>query len=151
MENKNYSEGSLIAIPLRDKGYGLGLIARKQENIALGYFFKYKSEKIPKEIDPSIISKKNSILIRKFGSLGIDNGSWKIIGQLKEWAKNDWGIPKFKMIDPLTEEAICIEYNDHLQEVTRSKISKENSKSLYDSSTAGYGAIEIILTKLLSQ
>jgi hypothetical protein len=143
--------GNIFSIPLEDKGYLLGLIARQHKNIALGYFFNNNYLNIPKNIQECIIDKDNVCLIGLFGILGIKNNKWKIIGKLPDWNINDWPLPPLKQQDPLLNIYYKITYDDTLKEIKRTKINKEEAEKLYSGGIHGYGAIEIILNKTLTK
>jgi hypothetical protein len=146
MKKTKYSEGDVFVIPLRTKGYGLGLIARKNKDILLGYFFDIKYDQIPLTFDSSILDeKKKIILIRQFGALGIKKGDWQIIGRVEVWERADWPVPKFfRHTSPL--KPFLITYNDDLEPIAEENCIESQREFFPKDGIAGYGLIELILT-----
>lgn len=143
---KNNLIGKLFVVPLEDGGFSVGLVARQDKNILLGYFFNTYFPKQPSEIENSIVDKNNICLICLFGIMGLKNKEWTIIGELPNWDKNEWTVPLFKQKDPLLDVYYAINYDDDLSEVSRMKISKEDAKTLFKSGIHGSGVVESILS-----
>ena len=140
--------GKIFTIPLENNGFSVGLIARQNKNIALGYFFDKYYKKCPLSISECLINKNHICLIGLFGILGITKKEWKIVDNLPFFNKNDWKIPEFEMQDPLLEKVYWkIKYNDDLDEENRIKINEKEAKYLWSYGIHGYGIIEEILNK----
>ncbi|MDR2145673.1 MAG: immunity 26/phosphotriesterase HocA family protein [Tannerella sp.] len=142
---KNDLVGKLFIVPLMNKGFTIGLVARQDRNILLGYFFDIYFSQKPSIIENSMINKDNVCLICLFGILGLKNKEWTIIGDLPNWNKNEWIVPTFKQKDPLLECYYAINYNDELNEVSRMKINTDDAQSLYNAGVHGSGIVESIL------
>jgi hypothetical protein len=146
---KNSLVGKLFVVPLKGGGFSVGLVARQDKNILLGYFFDTYFLEQPSTIESFVIDKNNVCLICLFGILRLKNKEWTIIGDLPNWDKNEWSVPIFKQKDLLLDIYYAINYDDDLNEVSRIKISEECAKTLYKSSIHGPGLVESILSNKL--
>jgi hypothetical protein len=146
---KNSLVGKLFVVPLKNGGYSVGLVARQEKNILLGYFFDTYFLEQPSKIESFVVDKNNVCLICLFGILGLKNNEWTVIGDLSNWDKNEWSVPIFKQKDLLLDIYYAITYDDDLNEVSRVKISKENAKTLFKSGIHGSGVVESILSDKL--
>ena len=145
---KNNLVGKLFVVPLKDGGFSVGLVARQDKSILLGYFFDtYFSEK-PSNVDDFNFDKNNVCLICLFGIVGLKSNEWTVIGDLPNWDKQEWLVPTFKQKDPLLNIYYAITYDDDLNEVSRIKISEDDAKTLFNSGVHGSGVVESILSKL---
>lgn len=143
-----YSPGQIFAIPL-NHFYVAGIIIREDESILLGCFFKQKFNNVPALIDVNTAA-DNIILVKLFGSLGLDKKHWVIIGSLPDFNISEWKIPVFKRKDAISGEYYKVFYNDKLGRVkTELADPGENLDSYPDDGTAGYGFIEKRLLRLL--
>jgi len=154
-KNLPYAEGNLFSIPLKNGGYAVGVISRVGVGgrILFGYFFGPKRNDILDSDSLQSIEPKDAVLIGRFGDLGILNGSWRIIGTLNSWNRDLWFTSRFIRVDIVSNESFVVEYSEK-------NLSVELSCTLCDSSMRealpkdglmGYGAVEIILTKLLDK
>ena len=149
----SYTEGDWFAVPLRDSGYALGLVARMDgEGGILGYFFGPGREPLPSIEDIVNLSASQAILIRHCGDTGLIRGTWPIIGRTLTWSRMDWPLPAFARIALDESWALRVEYSEAdinvvLREVL---VSLEEAHHLPEDGVSGYGALEIRLTKLLT-
>lgn len=95
-----YKEGSVFLGPLREGGFGRGVIARAgKRGHLLGYFFG------PKLFDnsPMLEGLSPDLAIRRarFGDLGLLKAAWPVIGSIEPWVQDQWPIPEFLWSDPL--------------------------------------------------
>jgi hypothetical protein len=104
-----YAEGDWFAVPLRSGGYAVGVIARlsnsRGANTALGYFFAPRIDPLPKLDQVERLKPADSILVRRFGDLGLHNGTWPIVGHSSQWRREDWPVPVFAVRLPGTNLA----------------------------------------------
>jgi hypothetical protein len=142
-------EGDLCAVPLNDGGYGVGLIARKNDKIVLGYFFSYISSNVPIDIPPAVLGKKNVILIAKFSSLRIDSGDWPIIGNPIPFVKSDWPIPIFRHRDDIVGVYRARILGEDLFTAREYIISDEEADKLYQDGLFGAVALASRLNRVL--
>jgi hypothetical protein len=148
-----YQEGSIFTIPLRTGGYGIGVIARaskKNSGGLLGYFFGPKREDIPSFDDVSHLKPSEAIRIVVFGDLHLLDQKWQVIGSIAPWDRQDWPMPYFVRKDDISKKA----WRVRLSETNVHEVIEEQPVS-YDSPLErqglyGAGAVELLLTKLLS-
>lgn len=145
-------EGDLFLVPLRDSTqYGLGLLARKNRSIALGYFFNFICDG-PEDnaLNGLNIDKLPIIWVVRFGCLGFDLGTWLFLKKMDNWNRDNWKIPDLGRKDMLLENIYYgISLNEKLEGITTRKIDKETFELLPKDGLAGYGFVEIKLKKLL--
>lgn len=154
-----YGEGQWFAVPLRSSGYALGIIVRGSYRTkgGLGYFFGPKYEGVPSGAETYTKNKDNSILICRFGDLGIIRGQWPLIQGKKPFYRDEWPVPLFRRILPFPEgKAVIVEYRQDysgMEAPFRETITEVTGDvlKLPKDSMFGSGAVEIVLTKLLEQ
>lgn len=154
-----YSEGQWFAVPLQDGGYALGIIVRGNYKTkgGLGYFFGPRYEDIPGEQETWLKGPSDAILIAWFGDLGIIWGRWPLISSMRPFRREEWPVPKFHRIDALRpDKGWLVEYSSEAKGVGEQPIREtycdaKELMGLPKDSLLGYGAVEIILTKLLSE
>lgn len=147
----NSKEGDVFAVPLRQGGYGIGLIAREHKTITLGYFFKKNYLSVPEEVDVAGINKWEVALIGKFSTMGIENGEWPLLKTTFKFNREQWPIPVLKMQDPLSEKYFAVIYDDTLFNEERHLITKEEADKLFGHGLYGYGALEKKLSSILAE
>lgn len=149
-----YKEGDWIAIPLKNSGYAIGLIARPQRKgrILLGYFFGPKHEQIPNLEELQDLKPEDASLIAIFGDLGLYTGQWPVIGQIPPWNRSKWPMPPFIRTDCISGKTSRIEYSedDLTCEIRATPCGSEEAKRYPQDGLWGSGAVEIRLTKLLT-
>ncbi len=154
-----YSEGQWFAVPLKNGGYALGIIARGSHKVKgphLGYFFGPRYESIPGEQETWQKQPSDAILIEWFGPLGILWGTWPLIPTTRPFRREEWPVPKFRSIDPLNPtRGWLVEYDQETSgldlPVRRIYCDAKDLEGLPEDGVSGYEAIEIVLTKLLSE
>lgn len=146
-----YSDGSAFLVPLCNGGYARGVVARgaSRGKVLLGYFFGPRIESSKSAVldglDPA-----NAVLRLRFGDLGLINGKWAIIGKVSNWNPAEWPMPEFVRRDPLSKKAWVVRYADSDPRQVVSERPTDFDSRLPEDPLAGYGAAEIILTKLVS-
>ena len=143
-------EGNIFAVPLIEAGYGIGLVARIEKTIMLGYFFKRSLSTVSDELNVSDIKNWDIVLIARFSYLGIQNGNWPLIGTISEYNRNEWPIPIFRMQEPLSEKYFAVVYNEDLLKEERYLISEEEAEKLFGYGLYGYIALEKKLSAILT-
>jgi hypothetical protein len=148
---QRYSEGDWFAVPLRNGGYAPGVVARRATGgILLGYFFGPRRASIPPVNEVVQAAANDAVLVERFGDLGIIQHEWHIIGLTPNWNRDSWPVPHFVRKDPLSGDLYIVEYSDSLQELCCMKVFQSDAIALPQDGIAGYGAVEIQLTKLLA-
>jgi hypothetical protein len=113
MAKVKYREGDWFAVPLRDGGHAVGLIARANSGgVLLGYFFGPPRPEVPGLKDIACLRPDDAVLIRKFGHLGIVQGKWPLLGRLDGWDRREWPTPVFVRYEELTGRSFWVFYDD---------------------------------------
>jgi len=154
-----YSEGEWFAVPLRDFGYALGIITRgsyKVKGPHLGYFFGPRYKDLPDEQETWRKKPSDAILIAWFGPLGIRWGRWPLIPSTRPFRREEWPVPLFRQIDlGNPSKGWLVEYaqdtNGLELPIRRTYCNAKDLTGLPDDGVFGYEAIEILLTRLLSE
>lgn len=154
-----YSEGQWFAVPLKTGGYALGIIVRGNYKTkgGLGYFFGPRYKEVPDERETWLKKPSDAILITWFGDLGIIWGRWPLIPSTRPFRREEWPVPKFQRIDALNPaKGWLVEYSQEVAGIGELPIRETycDAKELMElpkDSLLGYEAVEIVLTKLLSE
>jgi len=152
MKKLTYREGDLFVLPLQDRGYAVGLVARSgpRGRVLFGYFFGPRYAEVPKLADLTKLLPADAILLSRFGDLSLMEGAWPVLGQMPGWDRATWRMPPFVRHDPLTGRKTQIIYSDADPnvEVGEMKLAPDADIEPKDG-MAGAGAVEIKMTKLL--
>jgi hypothetical protein len=147
-----YSVGDWFAVPLRSRGYGVGLIARsaKGGKILLGYFFGPRRDELPALKELSSLRAADAVGAYMFGDLSLFKKEWPIIGPSTPWIPKLWPMPSFVREDLLTGVFYKVDYadDDPLTIVSETRLTSFNG-GLERDGLCGAGAVEIALTCLL--
>lgn len=146
-----YSEGTIFLVPLRNGGFARGVAARvdPKGKILLGYFFGPRFDTAA-ATPASDLHPSDALLCVRFGALGLQNGTWPILGQVPNWKRAEWRMPDFVRRDPLGKrKAQLVHYSDNDPSHIESEHSIDEDSELQTDSLSGYGMVEIKLTKLL--
>jgi hypothetical protein len=151
---KNYRESDVFAVPLRDGGFAVGVVACSSAgSIILGYFFGPRHEVVPTSDVACQLNPTEPVLIRLVGALGLLNGEWPIIGSIDNWESEKWPLPKFLHENPSRpEECFLVTYNRknlNAPPVAVEPIDCALASGYPEDVMSGYGAVEIRLTRLL--
>lgn len=154
MKRLPYCEGTWFAVPLRKGGYAIGVVTRatRTGRVLLAYFFGPKHEDVPSLTDAAGIRPKDAVRRLQIGDLGLMNGKWKILGELPGWNRQSWPSPSFLRRDELSKRAWLSTYSDtdpnmlEREEPVPYETSIPEMDGLY-----GFGAVELLLTKLLDK
>jgi hypothetical protein len=147
------NEGDWFAVPLRDCGFAVGVVARANKNgVLFGYFFGPRRLNLPAVRDVGGLAARDAALVRTFGDLGLREGVWPLIGAAPEWNRAEWPMPTFGRFEELTGRAFAVDYGDddpnaHPRET---QIPPEDLVRYPKDGMAGAGFIEIELTDLLA-
>jgi hypothetical protein len=152
--NRVYSEGAWFAVPLRDRGFAVGVVARSmphREGVILGYFYGPRRRRVPDLAELKGLTHSAPVLVERFGDLGLVSGDWPLIGRFGQWSRNSWPLPAFGRYEELTGRAFEVVYdeNDPNKVVSEKLIDKAGLAALPPDRLAGSGAIEIRLSRRL--
>lgn len=148
-----YREGSWFAVPLKSGGHGVGVVARMGPagRIIVAYLFGPKRDVIPALTEVEQYRPSDAVRRLRTGDLGLVNGSWRIIGNSEIWDRKVWPMPSFIRRADSLKRAWRATYS----EADPGKLEREESVpyetvGLESDSLYGYGATELLLTKLLN-
>jgi len=147
-----YTEGSVFLVPLRDGGYGRGVVARMapKGKILLGYFFGPRLHS-PDCAGVNDLAPSRAILMLQFGDLGLINGAWKIIGAVPNWDRSQWPMPLFARHDPLGHlKPRLVRYSDDDPSRVIEETAVDDASGYPPDQLSGYGAAEVQLTRAMS-
>ncbi len=152
MARVKYGEGDWFAVPLREGGYAVGVVARANPKAALlGYFFGPACAEIPGLDYVADLKASDAVLVGKFGHLGITQGRWPILGRLDDWDRAAWRMPVLVRYEELTGRSFKVFYEDDdpnmlVREEQVAPGAKEQGPS---GGLMGAGYVENVLTGLL--
>lgn len=148
-----YREGSWFAIPLRDGGYALGLVARaSRSGVLFGYFFGPHRQETPSMSDGENLTPSDAVLVGKFGHLGLKQGSWPVVGSVSDWDRSEWPMPAFVRYEELTGRSFRVVYDedDPAKLVAEVPVQPGPAEQGPKDGLMGAGYVEKVLTGLLA-
>jgi hypothetical protein len=152
MAKKKYREGDWFAVPLRGGGFGTGLIARGNPGgVLLGYFFGPLRFEAPELKDLLSLRPSDAVLVRRFGHLGIVQGTWPLLGRLDDWDRTEWPTPVFLRYEELTGRSFMVFYDDDdpNKVVREEQAAPSLAEQAPKDGLMGAGFAEAALTRLL--
>jgi hypothetical protein len=153
MAKVSYREGDWFAVPLRDGGFAVGVIARANPGgVLLGYFFGPPRPEIPELQDVACLRPGDAVLVRKFGHLGIVQGKWPLLGRMDGWGRRDWPTPVFVRYEQLTGRSFRVFYDDDdpNRVLREEKIAPGEEEQGPKDGLMGAGFAEAALTQILA-
>lgn len=146
-----YQEGSLFAIPLRDSGFAVGVVARASAagKVILCYFFGPCRTEIPDEATIASVRPAEAVLVVRVGDLSLQNGTWPIVGRIAPWRRSEWPFPAFIRREGLSLNAWKVQYSDEDPTRVLREIPVPFDTNLERDAVYGAGAAELVLTRLL--
>ena len=144
-----YRAGDWFAVPLRDRTWAAGRIARVSGPILLGYFFGPRRDIQPTLSDIEDLRAIDAAYITQCGDLGLFAGEWPLLGGHEQFDPASWPVPAFRHVGALDGRTEIRRYGDDLSFLESSRASPDKAKALPEEGTAGQGFVEIRLTELL--
>jgi len=147
-----YTEGSVFAVPLRDGGFGVGVVARVAADGSggvLGYFFGPRCHTLPSSDSVSLLEPSQAVRVVRFGDPFLLNGKWPTIGSIRNWRRDAWPMPDFVRKDDLTNQAWRVRYSEANLTQAVSETREAFDSDLQRDAVFGAGAVELMLSKLL--
>lgn len=148
-----YAEGDWFAVPLREGGYAVGVVARANPKAALlGYFFGPPQAEVPRLEHVADLKPGDAVLVGKFGHLGIIGGTWPILGRVDGWDRDEWPMPVFVRYEELTGRSFHVFYdeNDPNRLLREEQIAPGTDEQGPKDGLMGAGFVEKVLTTLLA-
>lgn len=146
-DNIRVNVGDVFKVPLRNGGIALGLVARKKGSIALGYFWDHHPASELSDYDKLLV-KDSVVWIKQFGILGLQNGSWEILGSLSSFSIKHWPVPKF-VHDRGMGDKMLMTFDDNLCIIDEQTFVSTENSSYPSYGIAGYGFVEIKLGNVI--
>jgi hypothetical protein len=149
----NYQEGDWFAVPLRDHGFAVGLLARANpKGVLLGYFFGPRYDEAPPFEVIETLTPAQAILLGKFGHLGLTQGQWPILGRQGAWDRDAWPMPVLIRYEELTGRTFQVFYHpdDPVKVLREEQVLPGVAEQGPKDSLMGAGFVEIRLTRMLS-
>lgn len=148
----SYREGTWFGVPLRNKGFAAGLIARKGKNGCLfGYFFGPVCRVPPTRKMLDKLNPEDSVHLAMFGDLNLRKGAWPVVFTEEHWNRSRWPLPAFARIDEKEGKAWLSFYSeDDLTFIREERFDPKTAANYPVDRLAGAGALEIRLTKILT-
>lgn len=153
MAGRKYAEGDWFAVPLRSGGYAVGVVARASRGgVLLGYFFGPEHHQLPPLADVEMLRPEDAIHVQRFGHLGLQQGTWPVLGRVDAWDRSAWPTPTFVRYEELTGRSFRVTYDpdDPNQLVREVEVAPGQLEQGPRDAMAGAGAVEKILTSLLA-
>lgn len=146
---KSFANGTVFLVPLRDRGYAVGVLARNSgEGHAFGYFFGPRIDS-GADVDIDRLEPGDAILIGKFGDLELLRGNWPEVGSIRPWDPSRWPIPPLARIDESAGKAWLSTYDEDFNCTREEEIRVEDANYYPYDRLMGSGSVEIRLTKML--
>lgn len=144
-----YSIGDIFKVALNDRYLAIGVILKASlKGSVLGYFFLISNKK---NIDSSQIDfdKRRIVLKCKFGDLGLNKGSWSVIGNIgRDHELFRIPIKGFYRFDDEDGKYYITQYDENLTFLSEKKVSKIHDLNDYiEDSLYGYGLVEKVLSR----
>jgi hypothetical protein len=141
-------EGTIFLVPLRDHGFGVGVIARiNARGVALGYFFGPRMTnrgEVPRALEP-----RRALLVGQFGDLELRRGKWPLLGVVENWSPERWPVPRMARVDEVAQRAWLSTYDESLICVREEEIPLPDASRYPYDRLMGAGAVELRLTSLM--
>ncbi len=146
-----YREGTWFGVPLRQGGFGVGVVARAtaEGKVILAYFFGPRRTAIPALAEVERLKPGDAIRVVRVGDLSLIRGEWPIIGEAASWKRSDWPMPPFVRRDDLSHKAWRVQYSDSNPNAIDYEEVEQFESKLERDAVLGSGAAELVLTKVL--
>ena len=147
-----WQAGDWFSVPLRPRGFGVGIIACGNENgVLFGYFFGPRREDTPTLQETKDLKAGEAVLAARFGDLGLQSGRWHLIGRSSTYNLRQWPMPSFVRRDIVSGKLSLVSYDqeDPGLEVKIKQATPDECRGLPADGLSGHGAIEIKLSRLL--
>lgn len=137
-------------MPITGGGYARGVVSRLNgHGVVFGYFFGPKFVSAQTAPRDGLIADQ-AILIGMFGDLGFVDKTWIVVGQVPQWAREEWPLPPLVSVDPHSTRVVLSTYDENtLEFVGNRSIDASEMQRFPRDGTMGAGAVESRLSKLL--
>ena len=152
MKSLPYREGSWFAVPLQGGGHAVGVVARRAPagRIMLAYMFGPKRDALPSLAELETLRPEQAVRRLRTGDMALLNERWPMLGDSEHWNRDAWPMPSVIRRNESLQRAWRATYAD----ADPAKLDREESvpfdtPGLESDSLYGYGATELLMSKLL--
>lgn len=147
MRSLPYSLGDVFAVPLRDDGFALGVVARTDgRGIVLGYFFGPRLETIQGVGGLFSLKRDDAVRVCRFGDHGLVRKMWPVIGKVAQWEPTLWPVPVF-----CRSGNVGVSYHpESLVVLKEENVDGNDCRKLPEDGLEGSGFVEVKLTRILA-
>jgi hypothetical protein len=152
MKRVRISPGEWFAVPMPHGGEAIGLVARAAPSeTLLGYFFGPIRDRVGLE-QAALLTASQSIWVKRFGPMGLKNGTWRRLGKLPDWDPEEWPMPVFVNYQELSGSTFRVHYGpDDPSHVVRTELVDPGAAEQGPpDGLAGSGFVEKFLEKALT-
>ena len=144
-------EGTWFAVPLRSKGFAVGVVARTSPSggVVLAYFFRKVWQQPPPFDEVGGLGRQDAVRALRVGDLSLVSGTWPVFARDPDWHREEWPMPSFLRKDDLSRKAWLVRYSDRDANRVESESPTGYDGDLERDAVVGAGAAEVILTRLL--
>jgi hypothetical protein len=146
-------EGDWFAVPLREGGFAVGVVARtNQKGGMFGYFFGPKRAEVPALEDVAGLAPADAVLVGTFGDLGLIRGTWPLLGPCPHWERDRWPMPPLIRYEELTGRSFRVYYadDDPNHVIREEQIPPGATRDGPEDGLMGAGFVEKRLTRVLA-
>jgi hypothetical protein len=145
-------EGLWFAVPLRQPGYAVGLVARVDaRHQAAGYFFGPLRKDVPRLEELARLQSEDAVSSGLFVDLWLKDSKWPALGRTASWNRAEWPMPFLGSRDGATERHVRVQrsQDDFSKFCLVEPVSSKVWSTLPEDGVMAPGVVEIILTNLL--
>ena len=129
----------------------MGLVARStaRGRVILCYFFGPYTER-PTAGDFVGLTRKDAVAAIIVGDLALIEGTWPVIGDARDWARNEWPMPMFVRREPVSGRIWRVYRSDtNPNKMVKQELATDIvSDQIRNDAVYGYGAAEDLLEHL---
>lgn len=145
-------EGLWFAVPLRQTGYAVGLVARVDaHHQAAGYFFGPLRKDVPRLEELALLQSKDAMSAGLFVDLWLKNSKWPVLGRTPSWNRAEWPMPLLGSRDGATGRYVRVQRSQ--EDFSKFRLVENVSAKLWsrlpEDGVMAPGVLEITLTNLL--
>ena len=121
--------------------------------IILVYLFGPWRATLPSIDEMARLQPRDALRCLHIGDLGLVNGEWPVLGELRDWRPEEWVTPTFFGQDDLSGRVWRAHYSDSdpSQLPRRKFVSADDVAGLERDLLYGSGAVEILMTRELAK
>jgi hypothetical protein len=148
-QKRSAVDGAVFLVPITNGGFGIGVLIRSDgKGRAYGAFFGPRVSNAS-EVDISKLRDEDAILRCRFGDHGLHTRRWPLIGSIRDWGSNPWGLPRFARHHDNPALRYVTAYDSGLNVIEESLQPVDETSNLPEDEQLGSGVVEGKLAKLL--